>query len=138
MIDSELVISVGELLGIPKVSLRGRMEPWHDETVIGVLSAFSEHSAAAVVLDIGNLEYAGPGGMAAMVRALRRVPIGTCLHVAAPARVAAAFRRAQFGQTIRVYSSTEEIASRIFPEEEVLTSRWIARDREDEELPFAA
>ncbi|MDH7603100.1 MAG: hypothetical protein QHI38_13250 [Armatimonadota bacterium] len=138
MQDSELVISVGELLGVPKVSLRGCMEEWHDEAVMGVLSAFSEHSAAAVVLDLESLDYAGPSGMAAMIRALRCVPVGVCMHVAAPAHVAAVFRQAQFGHAVRLYSSTNEIASRLSLDEEVLTSRWIAQEHEEHELPFAA
>ncbi|MGQ9455752.1 MAG: hypothetical protein ACUVRS_03670 [Armatimonadota bacterium] len=138
MNNSELVISVGELLGIPRVTLRGKMKPWYDRAVIGALSAFSEHSARSVVLDLTYLECDGPDGIVTVIRILRTSVPGTCLHVVAAAPVVSILQQANLGPGVKMYSSTDEIAERLLPEQEILTSRWIARGNEDEELPLAA
>jgi len=138
MNSSELTISVGKLLGVPKVTIGGRMERWHDEAVCAIFGAFSDYSSTAVVVDIENLQYGGPDAMAAFLRALRLAPPGTCLHIAAPPSVASVLQQAGLGPAVRLYSSTNEIAANLSPEMEILTSRWVARKEEDEELPFAA
>ncbi len=138
MESSELSISVGELIGVPRVTLRGSMDGWHDQAVIGVLTGFAEQDATSLVLDIAGLAFGGPDGMTAMIIALRSVSPGMCVHVVAPAPAAATLRRAALGPSVRLYSSTDEIAEYLSPGEELLTSRWIARGTEDEEMPLAA
>lgn len=134
----ELSITVGELIGIPKVTLRGRMDGWHDQALLGVITAFGEQDVTSLVLDLGGLVFAGPEGATAMINALRSVGPGICVHVAAPASIASTLRKAVLGPSVRLYSSTDEIAEQLSVTEEFLTSRWIARDSEDEEMPLAA
>ena len=138
MESSELSISVGELIGVPRVTLRGCMDGWHDQAVLGVLTGFADQDATSLVLDIAGLIFAGPDGVTAMVNTLRSVGPGMCVHVVASAAIAATLRRAAFGPAVRLYSSTDEIAEYLSPAEELLTSRWIARSAEDEEMPLAA
>jgi len=138
MESPELSISVGELIGVPRVTLRGCMDGWHDQAVTGILAGFQDQEATSLVLDIAGLMFAGPEGMAAMIGGLRSIGPGMCVHVVAPAAVAATLRRAAFGPSVRLYSSTDEIAQYLSPAEELLTSRWMARGTEDEQLPLAA
>ncbi len=138
MESSELTISVGELIGVPRVTLRGSMAGWHDQAILGVLNGFGDQDATSLVLDIAGLDFAGTDGLAAMVNALRSVGPGMCVHVVASAPIASTLCRAAFGPSVRLYSSTDEIAEHLSPAEELLTSRWIATDAEDEEMPLAA
>ena len=138
METSELSISVGELIGVPRVTLRGCMDGWHDQAVLGVLTGFTDQDATSLVLDMAGLAFAGPDGVTAMLNALRSVGPGICVHVVASAAIDAALRHASFGPSVRLYSSTDEIAEYLSPDEELLTSRWVARGTEDEEMPLAA
>jgi len=138
MESSELSISVGELIGVPRITVRGSMDGWHDQAVSGILAGFADKDATSLVLDIAGLVFVGPEGVTAMVNALRSVGPAICVHVAASAPVAAMLRRARFGPSVRLYSSTDEIAEHLSPGEDFLTSRWMPPAQEDEEMPKAA
>ncbi len=138
MENPELSISVGELIAIPRVTLRGCMDGWHDQAVLGILSGFQEEGAASLVLDLAGLTFAGTDGATAIVNVLRSVGPGMCVHVVAPSAGANMLELARFSPCIKLYSSTDEIAEYVSPNEETLTSRWLSSATEDEELPLAA
>ncbi|MGC8861359.1 MAG: hypothetical protein ACP5R5_01140 [Armatimonadota bacterium] len=138
MESSELSIVVGELIGIPRITLRGNMEAWHDQAVLGVLTGFADREFTSLVLDIAGVVFVGPESLAAMVNVLRSIGPNMCIHVAASARMASALRKAVFGPSVRLYSSTDEIAEQLTPDGEFFTSRWIASGEEDEQMPKAA
>lgn len=134
----ELSISVGDLIGIPRVTLRGAMDSWHDQAVSGVLSAFRDQASTSMVLDIANLSFAGVGGATSMINVLRALGPEISVHVVASGSPAKILRKAELGPSVRVYSTTDEIAEYLTPAEEALTSRWLARGSDDAELPLAA
>ena len=138
MESSELSISVGELIGVPKVTLRGCMDAWHDQALAGVLTGFQEQHAISLVLDVAGLGFRGVEGVTALIAVLRSLGAGMCVHVVAASAVASTLRRAALGPAIRLYSSTDEIAEYLAPTEELLTSRWVPPGTEDEQLPIAA
>lgn len=134
----ELSISVGDLLGVPKVTLRGVMDGWHDQAVSGVLSAFRDQTSAAMVLDMANLTLAGAAGAASMIKVLRNLGPEISIHVIASGRISTLLRKAELGPGVRVYSNTDEITEYLSPAAENLTSRWLAKGSDDAELPLAA
>jgi hypothetical protein len=138
MASSELSITVGEIIGVPRVTLRGAMDGWHDQAVSGVLGGFQDQRSTSLVLDIVGLRLVGVDGLTAMINVLRAVGPSMCVHIVAPAAVAATLRQANLGPCIRLYSSTDEIAEYLSPIDELLTSRWLASGPQDEELPLAA
>lgn len=138
MESPELSISVGELLGIPKVAIMGSMDGWHDQTVMGILAAFRDQGTTSLVLDIAALTFAGISGATGMIKVLRSLGPEICIHVVASGATAKILNRADLFPCIRLYSSMDEIAEYIPLNEDVLTSRWIASDADDAELPLAA
>lgn len=138
MANSELSISVGEIIGIPRVTLRGAMSEWHDQVISAVLGGFRDQRNTSLVLDIAGLTFAGAEGLAAMARALRSVGPCMCVHIVAQAATGATLHLAELGPSVRLYSSTDEIAHYLSPIDELLTSRWLAAGPQDEELPIAA
>jgi anti-anti-sigma regulatory factor len=138
MENPELSISVGELIGIPRVTLRGIMDGWHDQAVLGILSGYQEEGTGSIVLDLAGLRFAGADGATAIVNVLRSIGPGMCVHVVAPPSGRNMLELAKFGPCIKLYSSTDEIAEYVSPNEELLTSRWLSAATEDEELPLAA
>ena len=77
----ELSISIGELLGVPKISIRGCMSGWHDQALIGVLSGVRDNGTASIVLDMAGLTFEGAEGTASMINALRSLGSAMCVHV---------------------------------------------------------
>jgi hypothetical protein len=138
MANLELSITVGELLGVAKVSLSGHMGSWHDQAVIGILAGFREQGATSLVLDIAGLTPSGTESATGLINALRSVGPTLCVHVVASGAMGALLRKGAFGPSVKVYSSTDEVADRVGPEEECLTSRWMAPGTQDTELPLAA
>jgi len=135
---SELSIAVGELIGVPRVTLRGCMDSWHDQAMSGVLSGFRDQGASSLVLDIAGLSFAGMNGVASMVNALRMLGPEMCVHVVTSASTVGVLKKAELGPSVRLYDSTDEIAQYVSPSLEDLTSRWMAAGSEDTELPLAA
>lgn len=138
MESPELSISVGDLIGVPKVTLRGCMDSWHDQAVSGVLTAFRDQQATSLVLDLAGLSFAGAEGATSMVNVLRSLGPEMCVHVVASGAPATVLGRAGLGPSVRLYSSTDEIAEYLPPEEQFLTSRWLTSESQDLEMPFAA
>ncbi len=138
MESPELSISVGELIGVPRVTLRGAMASWHDEAVGGVLTALRDQATTSLVLDIANLEFVGVDGASALIRVLRSIGPEMCVHVVASGAPVRILARAEFGPCIKLYSSTDEIAEYLSPSDYPLTSRWMAQEADDTQLPLAA
>lgn len=138
MESQELLISVGDLIGVPKVTLRGNMDSWHDQAMSGVLTGFRDQGTTSLVLDIAGLNFAGVNGATSMVNALRSLGPEMCVHVVTSVVSARILGKAELGPSIRLYSSTDELAEYIAPIDEDLTSRWMASRSEDSELPLAA
>jgi hypothetical protein len=138
MESPELSISVGELIGVPRVTMRGCMDGWHDQAVKGVLEGFRDQGTTSVVLDIAGMTFGGIDGATGMINALRALGPEMCVHVVASGGPRGILQRAALAPSIRLYSSTDEIAEYISSTEEFLTSRWTAQDSGDEELPLAA
>lgn len=138
MQSPELSISVGELIGVPRVTLRGSMDGWHDQALSGVLKGFEDEGAGSLVLDMAGLLLAGVEGATSLINALRAVGPGLCVHVVACSSIRGMLERARLGPCLKLYSSTDEIAEYLGPIEDYLTSRWLAATSEDEQLPLAA
>lgn len=134
----ELSISVGDLIGIPKVTLRGVMDIWHDQAVSGVLATLRDQAATSLVLDIANLSFAGAGGVTSIINVLRALGPEMSVHIVASGPSARILQKAELGPSVRVYSTTDEMAENLTPTEEALTSRWLAQGSDDAELPVAA
>lgn len=134
----ELSISVGNLLGVPKVTLRGSMDSWHDQVVSGVLTGFRDEGTTSLVLDIAALSLCGVGGATSLVNALRSVGPEMGIHVVVSGSAANILDKAKLGPSVRLYSSTDELAEYISPAKECLTSRWMAPSADDSQLPLAA
>ncbi|MCE5314062.1 MAG: hypothetical protein ABFD49_07320 [Armatimonadota bacterium] len=134
----ELSITVGELLGIAKVSLSGHMGPRHDQAIQGILTGFSEQGATSLVLDMAGLTPSGIDAATGLINALRSIGPALCVHVVASGTLLTLLRNGNFGPCVKVYSSTDEIADRVSSEEECLTSRWMHQGTQDTELPLAA
>lgn len=138
MENTELSISVGDLIGVPRVSLRGCMDGWHDQAVSGILTGFREQGTTSLVLDLAGLSFAGSDGATSMINVLRSVGPEVCVHVVTSGSPAAILKRADMGPCVRLYSSTDEIAEYVATSHECLTSRWMAFGVDDVELPLAA
>lgn len=104
----------------------------------GVLSGFRDQGASSLVLDIAGLNFVGTSGAASMIDALRKLGPEMCVHVVASGLSAKILERADLGPSVRLYSSTDEIAQHIAPESEDLTSRWMPDSFDDTEMPLAA
>ncbi|MCL5104538.1 MAG: hypothetical protein M1133_10580 [Armatimonadetes bacterium] len=137
MNTSELSITVGELLSIPKVTLSGRMERWHDQAVMGVFKGFRDQGCNSLVLDIAGLNLAETEGFVGLINVLRLTGPDICIHVVTSPASSGLLQRARLGPCVRLYSSTDEIAEYVNPEE-YLTSRYVAPGTEDSEMPMAA
>ncbi|MHB9036717.1 MAG: hypothetical protein ACYC64_08620 [Armatimonadota bacterium] len=138
MANLELSITVGELLGIAKVSLSGRMGSSHDQAVLGILTGFREQGATSLVLDIAGLTPSGVDAATGLINALRTLGPTLCVHIVASGAMGALLRKGGFGPCVRIYSSADEVADLVGLEEECLTSRWMSPGTEDTELPLAA
>lgn len=138
MENPELSISVGELIGVPRVTLRGRVEGWHDQAISGILTGFRDQGTTSLVLDITSLTFAGMDGAAGMIRVLRSLGPQICVHLLASGTPRSLLSKAEIGPCIRLYSNTDEIAEHLAVDEEFYTSRWMAAVSDDTEMPLAA
>jgi hypothetical protein len=138
MNNPQLSISVSDLIDVPKVTLRGSLECWHDQALLGVLTAFRDQQAPSLVLDLARFSFACADSAASMTSVLRSLGPQMCVHVIASGKTAAILRRARLGHSVRLYSSTNEVAERLPTEDQFLTSGWLASEPVDVEMPFAA
>ena len=138
MKNPELTVFVGELLGVPKVSLSGMLGGWHEQAVTGILDALREHGTPSMVLDMAGLDSSDAESAATMLNIFRSIGPGICVHVVASEPFCNLLNRASVGAGVKVYCSIDEISKSITPESEYLTSRWMASTSEDTELPLAA
>jgi hypothetical protein len=132
----ELSISVGELLGVPRVVLRGSMDGWHDQAVRGVLEGFGDQGITSVVLDLAELSFAGIDGATGMINVLRSLTPGMCVHVVAQGASQDMLQRAKFPPAVHLYASTDELAEQVATSDECFTSRWRAPEFQGGELPL--
>lgn len=137
MSNKELSISVGELLGVIKVSLSGQMCTSHDQAILGILAGFRDQGASSLVLDIVGLQLNTIESATGLINVLRSLGPMFCVHVVASDPVSSILSRGGFGNCVRLYSSLDELASHV-GREEYFTSRWMAQESEDNELPLAA
>lgn len=138
MESAGLSIAIAELIGVPKVTLRGNMDDWHDQAMSGVLAGFRDQGNSSLVLDMAGLSFASANSATSMLTVLRKLGPEMCVHVVASGRSANILAKAELGPAVRLYSSTDEIAEYISPSSEDLTSRWVASVSEDTEIPLAA
>ena len=138
MESPELSISVGELIGVPRVAIRGCMDGWHDQAVKGVLEGFRDQGTTSLVLDIAAMTFGGVDGATGMVNVLRGLGPEIGVHVVASGMASSILQRAGLGPSIRLYSSTDEIAEYVSASDDFLASRWTTNHSSDEELPLAA
>lgn len=135
---TELSIAIDELIGVPKVTLSGCMDSWHDQAVSGVLAGFRDQGATSLVLDLARLSFQGLHGATSMVSALKALGPEICVHVVTSGLSGKVLRKAELGPSVRIYASTDEIADYMSPSAEDLTSRWMPQTSQDSELPLAA
>lgn len=135
---TELSIAIDELIGVPKVTLSGCMDSWHDQAISGVLAGFRDQGTTSLVLDLGRLNYQGLSGATSMVSALKGLGPEICIHVVTSNLSGKMLQKADLGPSIRLYASTDEIADYMSPSAEDLTSRWMPQSAQDSELPLAA
>ncbi len=138
MENPELSISVGELIGIPKVTLRGLMASWHDQALSGILAGFEEDGAVSMVLDLTTIKFADVRSAASLIKVLRSIGPSMCVHVIVAGDVRDILEKAKLGPCVKLYSSTNEMAESLSTNEDFLTSRWIQPSVGEEELPLAA
>lgn len=138
MASTELSIAIDELIGVPKVTLSGQMDSWHDQAVTGILAGFRDQGTTSLVLDLARLSFEGLHGAASMVSALKALGPEICIHVVTSGFSGSVLKKADLGPSIRLYSSTDEIADYMSPSAEDLTSRWMPQSSQDSELPMAA
>ncbi|MCE5324613.1 STAS domain-containing protein [bacterium] len=138
MANQELSITVGELLGIVKVSLNGQLSPRHDQALQGVLNGLQEQGSTSLVLDLAGLTSSGTDAATGLINVLRSLGSTTNFHVVASGALGSILSKSGFGPSVRVYSSVDDIADMFSDDEEYLTSRWMARGSQDTELPLAA
>jgi len=134
----ELSISVGDLLGVPRVTLRGYMDGWHDQAVIGVLAGLSEQSVTSLVMDLTALRFTGVDGATGLIRILRSISPEQAVHIVAAGTPDKVLKRAKLGPSVRLYTSADEIADYLAPEDDFFTSRWLPPTADDAEQPLAA
>jgi len=135
---TKLSIAIDELIGVPKVTLSGCMDSWHDQAISGVLAGFRDRGTTSLVLDLAQLSFLGVNGATSMVSALKTLGPEICVHVVTSAMAGRVLQMADLGSSIRLYASTDEIADYMSPSTEDLTSRWMPPSSEDSELPMAA
>ncbi len=138
MRNPELTVFVGELLGVPKVSLSGMLGGWHEQAVTGILNVLREQGTPSMVLDMAGLESSDAQSTATMLNIFRSVGPGICVHVVASEPFCNLLKRANVGPSVKVYCSIDEISKNITPDSEYLTSRWMDPGSEDKEMPMAA
>ncbi len=138
MQHAELSIAIDELIGVPKVTLSGCMDSWHDQAVSGILAGFRDQGTTSLVLDLARLSFQGLHGAASIVSALKALGPEICVHVVTSNISGKMLRNADLGPSVRLYASTDEIADYMSPSAEDLTSRWMPRNSQDNELPMAA
>lgn len=135
---AELSIAVEKLIGVPRLTLRGHLDGWHDQAMAGVFAGFQEQGTTSLVLDIAGLSFNGVNGATSMVNALRKLGPDMAVHVVASGLSAWLLQTAQLGSAVRLYSSTNELAEYISPDSQDLTSRWVPENSDDQEMPLAA
>ena len=138
MESPELSIAVDKLIGVPKVTLRGSLDGWHDQAMSGVLSGFRDQGNTSLVLDIAGLNFSGTNAATSMVTVLRKLGPEMCVHIVTSGFSARVLQKAELGPAVRLYASTDELAEYISPTSEDLTSRWVASAADDTEMPLAA
>ncbi len=135
---TELSIAIDELIGVPKVTLSGCMDSWHDQAITGILAGFRDQGTTSLVLDLGRLTFQGLHGATSIVGALKALGPEICVHVVTSNISGKVLQNAALGPSVRLYASTDEIADYMSPSAEDLTSRWMPRSSQDNELPLAA
>ena len=135
---AELSIAVDKLIGVPKLTLRGHMDGWHDQAMSGVLTGFRDQGTTSLVLDIAGLSFIGANGATSMVNVLRQLGPEMAVHVVVRGFLAKVLEMAGLGPAVRLYTSTNELAEYISPDSEDLTSRWTLPNSDDSEMPLAA
>lgn len=138
MSKPDLTIFVSELLGVPKISLSGPLLNCYEQAVTGILNGFKEQRTPTLILDLAGLGATGADGLAFILRALREMGPGTCVHVVAAGAMCAVLEKAGLGAGVKTYCSLDEMSDSLVPEAEYLTSRWMAPGSEDFEIPLAA
>lgn len=138
MESPELSISIGELIGIPKITLRGNMDCQYDQAISGILVSYRDQGTTSLVLDITGLKFKSADSASAMIMVLRSLGPQICVHVLASGATAGILNKAELEPCIRAYSTTDDIANYLIPSEEYFTSRWMASGIDDIEQPLAA
>ena len=128
----------GDLLGIPKVSVSGHVDSGHEHAILGMLNGYRDHGARSIVLDLVGLEAGGVHCASFLLWALRGVGPSMRVHVVGSSILCGILNRAGMGQRVRTYASLDEIVEASSVQEEYMTSRWMAEDSDDHEMPMAA
>lgn len=138
MSDTGLTILISELLGVPKISLSGILDNYHDQVVPGILKGFREQKTAYLVLDLDGLTKTDSKSILSLLQSLRELGPGTSVHVLASGTVSSMLSRAAEGTGIKVYSTLDDIAKSFGKKKEYMTSRWVEPGSKSDELPMAA
>lgn len=116
MRNRELSIKIGELIGVPNVSMRGVINPWQDFIIGSVLTGFRDKNVTTLVLDIASLSFAEKESEKAIIETLKNASIYFNIHVATKGRFLDNILKADLGENVQAYKSTDEIASHIMAE----------------------
>lgn len=138
MQHTELSITIENFNRTPMMTVSGMMDSWHDEAVEAALSCFVERSEKRLVLDITQLAFGGADGQAALIKSLRSVPPEIDIDLVATEEFEQILQRANLGPCIKLSSNFSGLAEGAHSEERYLTSRWVPKDDDVEELPLAA
>lgn len=138
MSNTGLTMLVGDLLGIPKVSITGYVDRGHEYAILGVLNGYRDYGARSIVLDLVGLEAGGVHCASFFLWALRGMGPSMCVHVVGSGILCGILNRAGMGPRVRTCSSLDEIVEASTVEQEYMTSRWMAPGSDDTEMPMAA
>ena len=116
MRNHDLSIKIGELIGVPNVSMRGIINPWQDFIIGSVLAGFREKNVTTVVLDIAGLSFAEKESENAIIQTLKISSVYFNLHIATKGKFLETILNADLGDNVQAYKSTEEIARHIMAE----------------------
>lgn len=138
MSNSGLTVLAGDLLGIPKISISGYVDRVHEHAILGILNGYRDYGARSIVLDLVGIEAGGAHCASFVLWALRGIGPSMCVHVVGSSILCGILNRAGMGPRVRAYASLDEIVEASAIEEEYMTSRWMASDSDDSEMPLAA
>ncbi len=107
----ELSIRIEELIGIPRVVVRGSYTRDHNGLLSCILDQLQSNGSSVLVLDLMDLRCAEAEAASGIVLVLKKSRANAGIHVVAPDNLGLLLKRGRLPVCVRLYPSLDEFVS---------------------------